>query len=150
MPAKSEVQDYVRLLRHAIRAAGLTVTEVERRLGDGAKSLRRVFTGEVDLRFRHVISVLEVIGLSQEDFFAVAARGRRSRQQPSGGVEFLTALREKSPDEMVAAPADAHALSADALDRMVTDTLHRVKKHLGLREQPEEKGGQSGGRRESA
>jgi hypothetical protein len=87
MPAKSEVQDYVRLLRHAIRAAGLTVTEVERRLGDGAKSLRRVFTGEVDLRFRHVISVLEVIGLSQEDFFAMAARDRRSRQQPSPGVD---------------------------------------------------------------
>jgi cyanate lyase len=121
---ESEIQHYARMLRDAIRAAGLTVTEVERRLGNGPKSLRRVFTGEVDLKFKHVVSVLEVIGLSQEDFFAVAARGRRSRQQPSVGVEFLRALGHL---EVVQTADDADDTGDALLDRMADETRRRLE-----------------------
>src|SRR5712692_7886126 len=74
-----EVKHYAGILRHAIRAAGFSVSEVERRLGAGPKSLRRVLGGQVDLKFKHVVAVLRIIGMSQEQFFAIAARRRRQR-----------------------------------------------------------------------
>jgi hypothetical protein len=52
-----DVRHYATVLRQAIHAAGLSVTEVERRLGVGPKSLRRVFGGQVDLKLQHVVVV---------------------------------------------------------------------------------------------
>jgi transcriptional regulator with XRE-family HTH domain len=72
--AEAEVRHYAGLLRQAIRAAGLSVSEVERRLGVGPKSLRRVLSGEVDLTLKHFFLVLRVIGVSHQDFFKVALR----------------------------------------------------------------------------
>ena len=47
---EEEVRRYAGLLKQAIRAAGLSVSEVERRLGAGPKALRRIFSGQVDLK----------------------------------------------------------------------------------------------------
>ncbi|MBV8202616.1 MAG: helix-turn-helix transcriptional regulator [Acidobacteria bacterium] len=69
-----EVRHYTALLRQAIRAAGLSIAEVERRLGSGPRSLRRALAGEVDLTFKHAVKVLRVIGMSQEEFFTIAFR----------------------------------------------------------------------------
>src|SRR5215470_10720563 len=86
-----EVQHYAGVLRQAIRAAGFSVSEVERRLGIGPKTLRRVFGGSVDLKFKHVVAVLRIIGMSQEEFFAIATRkARRSRQRSAGGELLAT------------------------------------------------------------
>jgi hypothetical protein len=128
---ESEVQHYTKVLRHAIRAAGLTVTEVERRLGNGPKSLRRIFTGEVDLKFKHVIVVLRVLGLSQEEFFIIAARHRRLGQA-SIGAEFLAAFSHIGyRDERAALPEDANNPNPEEFDRMVADAMRRI-----LRRQP--------------
>jgi len=73
-PIEVEARQYAGLLRQAIRAAGFSVSEVERRLGTGPKVLRRVFDGSVDLKFKHVVAVLRIIGMSQQEFFAIASR----------------------------------------------------------------------------
>ena len=49
--AEVEVRRYAGVLRLAIRAAGLSLAEVERRLGVQPKSLRRVLAGESNLMF---------------------------------------------------------------------------------------------------
>src|SRR5579864_4985161 len=92
-----EVKHYAGILRQAIRAAGFSVSEVERRLGAGPKSLRRVFGGQVDLKFRHVVAVLRVIGMSQAQFFDIASRRRRRR---SPGGELLASF-ERSEERRV-------------------------------------------------
>ncbi len=79
--AEQEVRHYGVVLRQIIRAAGLTVTEVERRLGQGPKSLRRVFCGEVDLKVKHIVSVLHVLGMPEEKFFEIVAERRKSAVQ---------------------------------------------------------------------
>src|ERR1700761_8652718 len=81
---EQEVRYYAGVLRHAIRAAGFSVSEVERQLGAGPKALRRVFGGQVGLKFKHVVAVWRVIGMPQEEFFAIAASRRRKRRSPSG------------------------------------------------------------------
>jgi hypothetical protein len=136
-----EVKHYAGILRHAIRAAGFSVSEVERRLGAGPKSLRRVLGGQVDLKFKHVVAVLRIIGMSQEQFFAIAARRRRQR---SLGGDLLAGFdrsdhgdrgdRREHADEPLAplatlahgarGPGDAE--SEDEFDRLVEEAVDRV------------------------
>jgi hypothetical protein len=119
-----EVQRYSGALRQAIRAAGFSVSEVERRLGAGPKSLRRVFGGQVDLKFKHVVAVLRIIGLSQQQFFAIACRDRRRR---SAGGEFLATFeRIGYRGEFVPVADDAEDPSDEEFDRMVEDAVERV------------------------
>src|SRR5579863_3983015 len=133
-----EVKHYAGILRQAIRAAGFSVSEVERRLGAGPKSLRRVFGGQVDLKFRHVVAVLRVIGMSQAQFFDIASR-RRRRRSPSG--ELLASFerrRRHGPlpaadpggmgmvEEPAAPESPESPESDDAFDRMVEDAVARV------------------------
>jgi hypothetical protein len=84
-----EVRQYAALLRQAIRAAGFSVSEVERRLGAGPQALRRVLGGSTDLKFKHVVAVLRIIGMSQEEFFLIAALTARHRHGPPAGRELL-------------------------------------------------------------
>ena len=133
-----EVKHYAGILRHAIRAAGFSVSEVERRLGAGPKSLRRVLGGQVDLKFKHVVAVLRIIDMSQEQFFAIAARRRRQR---SLGGDLLAGFergdhgdrgdRREHADEPLATlahgargPGDAE--SEDEFDRLVEEAVDRV------------------------
>src|ERR1700688_47532 len=119
-----EVKHYAGILRHAIRAAGFSVSEVERRLGAGPKSLRRVLGGQVDLKFKHVVAVLRVIGMSQEQFFAIAARRRRQRS-PSGELLASFERGDRSapghePEPVAGAPrGPGDASSEDEVDRLV-------------------------------
>ena len=124
--AEVEVRHYTRVLRQAIRAAGLSVTEIERRLGVGPKSLRRVFGGQVDLKFRHLIAVLGVIGMSQEEFFNLALRERR--QRGSRAAEFMAAFRSAGyrGKLMPLAEDQEEPLSQEEFDREVAKAVERV------------------------
>lgn len=124
-----EVQRYAGVLRQAIRAAGFSVSEVERRLGAGPKALRRVFGGQVDLKFKHVVAVLRIIGMSQHQFFALATHHRRQR---SAGGEFLATFeRIGYRGEFVPVADDAEDPSEAEFDRMVEDAVERVLRRRG-------------------
>jgi hypothetical protein len=119
-----EVKKYSGALRQAIHAAGFSVSEVERRLGGGPKSLRRVFGGHVDLKFKHVVAVLRVIGMSHEQFFAIASRHQRRR---SAGSEFLATFeRIGYRGEFAPVGDDAQDPSDEEFDRMVEDAVERA------------------------
>ncbi|HXO43281.1 MAG TPA: hypothetical protein VN999_17655 [Thermoanaerobaculia bacterium] len=129
-----EVKHYAGILRHAIRAAGFSVSEVERRLGAGPKSLRRVLGGQVDLKFKHVVAVLRIIGMPQEQFFAIAARRRRQR---SLGGDLLAGFERgdggdrrehgDDPEPLAgAAKSPGDAGSEDEFDRLVEEAVDRV------------------------
>jgi transcriptional regulator with XRE-family HTH domain len=125
--AEVEVRHYAAVLRQAIRAAGLSVTEVERRLGVGPKSLRRVFGGQVDLKFKHLVAVLRVIGMSHEEFFTIALRRRRRRR--SRGGEFLAAFHDIGyQGEFVPIADDFEQLSEEEFDREVEKAVNRLLK----------------------
>jgi transcriptional regulator with XRE-family HTH domain len=122
-----EIRHYLRVLRQAIRAAGLSVTEVERRLGVGAKALRRVFSGQIDLKFRHLVVILRVIGMPHDEFFAIAAR--RRRRASSVSREFLAIFERVGYRGVSAPPADDdEAVSDDEFDRIVEEAATRLIK----------------------
>ncbi len=136
-PVETEVLHYARVLRQAIRVAGLSVSEVERRLGQGPKSLRRVFVGRVDLKFKHVVSVLRIIGMSQEEFFALAAQGRRRRGPRSRGSEFLAAFERMGyRGEMISGDDEDDPVSGEELNRMVAEAVKQVLERRASATQP--------------
>jgi hypothetical protein len=129
-PVEVEVQHYAGVLRQAVRAAGFAVSEVERQLGTGPKALRRVFCGAVDLKLKHIIAVLRVIGMSQAEFFAIASRpDRRGRRSSAGGEMLATFERIGYRGAMVPVPDELEdPASEEEFDRLVEDAVDRVMK----------------------
>jgi hypothetical protein len=133
---EQEVRHYAGVLRQAIRASGFSVSEVERRLGQGPKSLRRVFGGQVDLRFKRVVSVLRIIGMSQDEFFAIAVRSRRRKRRSAPG-DFLEAFERMGYRGELAAGMDEDGpASEEEFDRLVEDAVERVLDRKARDEKP--------------
>lgn len=107
------------------------MSEVERRLGAGPQTLRRVFGGTTDLKLKHLVSVLRIIGMSQGEFFAIAARAARRRQQRSAGGELLATFELIGyPGELVPLADDPEMpRTEEELARQIDDAVHRVLEH---------------------
>jgi hypothetical protein len=102
-----EVRRYAQLLRQAIRAAGRSIADVERKLGVRPKSLRRVLGGESKLTVKHVILVLRAIGMSEEEFFYIATRPRARTARPEVALENLRGEFDALVERMQTAGAKA-------------------------------------------
>ncbi len=126
---EEEVRRYAGLLRQAIRAAGLSVSEVERRLGAGPKALRRIFSGQVDLKLKHIVAILRIIGMSQEEFFAIASRPKqRPHPQPHvpTATDFLAAFQRVGYRGDMVPVDEIDPASPEEFDRLVEDAVNRV------------------------
>jgi transcriptional regulator with XRE-family HTH domain len=118
---RGQVQHYAKVLRSTVQRAGLSVAAVERKLGIGDKRLQRILSGRVEIKLRHILEVLQVTGVSEVEFFAVATR---PAEQALRG-EFVAAFRRaaKEGDVLAADPADAaawerlHEVVEEAVDR---------------------------------
>ncbi|MBV8200038.1 MAG: hypothetical protein JOZ15_05375 [Acidobacteria bacterium] len=129
-PVEVEVQHYAGILRQAVRAAGFAVSDVERQIGTGPKALRRVFCGAVDLKLKHIIAVLRIIGMSQAEFFAIASRtDRRGRRTSAGGEMLATFERIGYRGALAPVPDELEdPASEEEFDRLVEDAVDRVMK----------------------
>jgi transcriptional regulator with XRE-family HTH domain len=127
---EEEVRRYAGLLKQAIRAAGLSVSEVERRLGAGPKALRRIFSGQVDLKLKHVVAILRIIGMSQEEFFAISSRPKqRPQPQPHHAptaTDFLAAFQRVGYRGDMVPVDEIDPASPEEFDRLVEDAVNRV------------------------
>jgi hypothetical protein len=133
---EEEARYYAGVLRQAIRAAGYSVSEVERQLGLGPKALRRVFGGQIDLKFRHMVAILRVIGMSQEEFLSIAIANRQKmRRKRVPGGEFLAAF-ENAGYTSKPAPMDEDQgddLSDEDFDRRVEGVLKQLMRRRAAR-----------------
>ena len=67
-----EVIRVTELLKTAIRIAGVSHREIEKRLGQSPGYLSRLFAGTIELKFRHVLEIIKVIQLDPAEFFQLA------------------------------------------------------------------------------
>lgn len=122
-----EVRRYASLLRQAIRAAGLSVSEVERRLGAGPKALRRIFSGHVDLKLKHILAILRILNMPQDEFFAIAARPtKRPARVPTSPGDFLAAFQRIGYRGDFVPVDEVDPASPEEFDRLVEDAVNRV------------------------
>ena len=85
------------VLKSAIRAGGLTLKELEKRLGVSPAYLTRLFSGQIPMRVDQVAEIAEVAGLDPDEIFRLAFPAvqkpvtpemevvRRAVGAPSGG-----------------------------------------------------------------
>ncbi|HEV8581857.1 MAG TPA: helix-turn-helix transcriptional regulator [Thermoanaerobaculia bacterium] len=71
----------IQVMRRSIAVLGLSQNEVERRLGMSRGHLSRLFGGQIDLKFDHVVHIANVLGVEPEEFFRLAFASRQSEQE---------------------------------------------------------------------
>ena len=125
----SEIRRYGKLLEAVVKLSDLSTRELERQLDLGGGTLNRIFTGKIDLKLRHILLVLEVVGMKPERFFQLACT------RPAAGDEAGSALAAEilesfqrfgySIGRPLAPPPDRQ-LSDEELDRRIEAALERV------------------------
>ena len=123
------------MLESVVRMDGLSARQLEEKLGYGAGTVNRLFSGKIELKLRHILLILEVIGIPPSQFFReVFPEDERPRSEPEMASRLLDLLERHAPKP--AQPA-ASGIADDELDRRILEALGR----LGVAPQP------AGGRR---
>src|ERR1700730_11592000 len=81
-----EIRRVAKVLEAVVKLSDFSTRELERRLDLGGGTLNRIFTGKIDLKLRHVLLVLEVVGMKPERFFQLACA------RPAAGEESGSSL----------------------------------------------------------
>lgn len=81
---------FVDQLLALLREKGFSMAEAERRTGMSSKYLYKVLHGYQDLKVKHVLDVLEAIGVPQEEFWARLAEKPRRSLLPELSLDELT------------------------------------------------------------
>lgn len=68
----AEVQRLCRLLDGLIRLKRVKYREVDRLLGTSAGIARRILSGKIELKARHILAILHYLGIEPKAFFRVA------------------------------------------------------------------------------
>jgi hypothetical protein len=124
-----EIRRYAKVLEAVVKLSELSTRELERRLNLGGGTLNRIFTGKIDLKLRHILLVLEVVGMKPERFFQLAAARPAAGDEPGGSLaaEILESFQRfgYSIGRPATPPAD-RPLSDEELDRRIEAALARV------------------------
>jgi transcriptional regulator with XRE-family HTH domain len=122
-----EIRRYAKVLEAVVKLSDLSTRELERRLELGGGTLNRIFTGKIDLKLRHILLVLEVVGMKPERFFQLASA------QPPAGEEAGSALAAEILESFQRfgysigrATTSDRPVSDEELDRRIEAALERV------------------------
>ena len=117
MSIDDEVHRATRLLETVIQAAGATRKELDLKLGAGPGYVSQVLTGRMELKLRHVLSILRALGVEPSLYFSTLYPENR---QPSDSVvmeEFLRRFEKlglgtkaATPSALPGVPVDPQAL----------------------------------------
>lgn len=133
--AKKEAERMLSKLKVAIRLLGFTNREIERRLEYTPSYLTRLFGGQIELRFEHIVDIARAMGLTADEFFAFAYPPRND--PPSEAASQLTALLEElkpSPSPparptLLADLADERLQMRAMLEQHHASLMDRIEQH---------------------
>jgi transcriptional regulator with XRE-family HTH domain len=90
---KEEIERILRLLKTAMRLLGFTNREIERRLNYTPSYLTRLFSGQIELRFEHIVDIARAMGMTVDEFFRFSYPDREEKL--SAAAERLEAMLEE-------------------------------------------------------
>lgn len=121
----------LKLLQGAIRASGMTQTELDERIGRRRGYLSHVFQRRVDLKVLDLLSALDELAITPSRFFETVAEGA---QPGSSGVLRLLAdrlAREPRPASPPLPAAGLEAAENAELEERVRGALRSILSQLG-------------------
>jgi transcriptional regulator with XRE-family HTH domain len=108
------------LLKHVIRSSDFSARAVERQLGMSGGYISRLTSGRLELKISHLFDILDVLGLTPNEFFALAFPLRPGVRSP-----LMTRLLELSPPaETAQTPAPLEPFGES--DRKLLESVRRV------------------------
>ena len=82
---EDEIRRATKLLATLVQIAGLNRQDLDRLLGQGRGYSSQVLTGRVELKYRHVLAILEVVDVEPGIFFRVLYPEPDEPRQGAGG-----------------------------------------------------------------
>jgi len=120
-----EVRRLARLLEALVKVEKVPVRELERRLDLGGGTLNRIFNGRIELKVRHVLLVLEALGVKPLAFFEQAYKAPEGEEETAAWL--LDAVERLRRRPAVPRP-EPEPLAEEDVRRILVDVL----KELGM------------------
>ena len=111
---EDEVRQAARLLESLIQAAGIPETELEHRLEVSPGYVGRVLSGEIELKLRHILSILRVLEIEPALYF----ESLYPAQSPAGTIR-IEDLQRRLEGLGLGNPSEAPEVVVDDLERLV-------------------------------
>lgn len=123
-----EIRRAAKVLEAVVKLSDFSTRELERRLELGGGTLNRIFTGKIDLKLRHVLLVLEVVGMKPERFFQLACARPAAGEEGGSSLaaEILESFQRFGYSIGRPAAAAARPPTDEDLDRRIEAALDRV------------------------
>ena len=129
---EEDIRRCAKMLESVVRMDGLSARQLEEKLGYGAGTVNRLFSGKIELKLRHILLILEVIGIPPSQFFReVFPEDDRPRSEPEMASRLLDLLERHVPKRTTTRPATT-GVTDEELDRRILEALGR----LGVTPQP--------------
>jgi len=121
-----EVQRLARLLEALVKVERVPVRELERRLDLGGGTLNRIFTGKIELKVRHILLVLDALGVKPQTFFELAFKVPEGEEEQASAklLESVETLRRR-PWLKFPEPEPSR-LTEDDVRRVVAEALREA------------------------
>lgn len=130
---EDDLRRSAKLLESLVRMAGMSARQLEEKLGYGAGTMHRIFNGRIELKLRHILLILEAVGIPPSQFFREAfPEDERPRSETETAARLYDLLEQYVPRRPVR-PKPVEPVRDDDLDRRIVETLSR----LGILPRPE-------------
>lgn len=126
MTIEDEVRQAARLLESLIQAAGVPESELERRLDVSPGYVGRVLSGEIELKLRHILSLLRALEIEPALFFESLYPA-----QPQRGTIRMEDLQERLQELGLDRPSEPPAVVVDDLERLVQGAVRAALSRKG-------------------
>jgi transcriptional regulator with XRE-family HTH domain len=119
-----EVKRAAKLLETMMKMAGINRQELDQRMGAGRGYASQVLSGRMELKYRHILGMLEALEVAPATFFGILfPPAEEARGGPSPMERLLGQLRRIGPAER---HEPAPAASPDDLDRRIRAVVREM------------------------
>jgi transcriptional regulator with XRE-family HTH domain len=126
----AEVARISELLKTAIRMAGVSNREIERRLGLSGGYLSRLFSGGIELKVKHILDISEVIDLDAGEFFQIVFPPHKDIRSPTAR-KLLDLVSRIQGVETAPAPQLQPQVDQRQIEEMIRGAIRKVFAELG-------------------
>lgn len=146
---ETEIRRLTELLETLVRVKRIPVREIERRLGYAGGTMNRIFSGKIELKVRHILSVLEILDVEPTAFFHIAyekGTENASVEQILGKLERMGLAGRPEPKETLVSHDDLRQTVAEILQELGVTSAAPARKGTQARPPAKPAAASKGGR----